>query len=549
MGMWVWEVERSECHAVMVRIRVSMLPGTKVSLRSTGLSLQDNLENHQNEEKQMTTMNYSLIGASSACQIDWSLVCWTKVEEQVRRLQVRIAKAVREGRHGKAKALQWILSHSFSAKLMAVRRVTQNKGSKTAGVDKVVWTTPQQKMQAAENIKRRGYQPLPLRRLYIPKKNGKLRPLSIPTMADRVQQALHLLTLEPISEMLADKNAYGFRPKRSCADAIAQCFNVLCRNNSAQWVLEGDIKSCFDKISHSWLLDNIPMDKSILEKWLKAGYIEKTAFNPTDEGTPQGGIISPTLLVLTLTGLEQAVKAATGSRNKVNIIVYADDFIITGASREILESKVKPAVISFLTQRGLTLSEEKTHLTHVNDGFNFLGFNVRKYGGKLLIKPAKENVKIFLDKLRNLIKQSRCKTTEELIRQLNPKIRGWSNYYRHVVSKRTFSWVDKCIFRMLWQWAKRRHPKKNAHWRKHKYYRHCGLRNWIFFVKVRDKEGVIINLDLAKASKVKIRRHIKIKGDANPYDAAYDDYFEERLQRKKSRSISAARNNRYSSTF
>ena len=186
---------------------------------------------------------------------------------------------------------------------------------------------------------------------------------------------------------------------------------------------------------------------------------------------------------------------------------------------------------------------------NVNDGFNFLGFNVRKYGGKLLIKPAKENVKIFLDKLRNLIKQSRCKTTEELIRQLNPKIRGWSNYYRHVVSKRTFSWVDKCIFRMLWQWAKRRHPKKNAHWRKHKYYRHCGLRNWIFFVKVRDKEGVIINLDLAKASKVKIRRHIKIKGDANPYDAAYDDYFEERLQRKKSRSISAARNNRYSSTF
>ena len=204
-----------------------MLPGTKVSLRSTGLSLQDNLENHQNEEKQMTTMNYSLIGASSACQIDWSLVCWTKVEEQVRRLQVRIAKAVREGRHGKAKALQWILSHSFSAKLLAVRRVTQNKGSKTAGVDRVVWTTPKQKMQATEDIKGRGYQPLPLRRIYNRIKNGKQRPLSIPTMADRVQQALHLLTLEPISETLADKNAYGFRPKRSCADAIRQCFIVL----------------------------------------------------------------------------------------------------------------------------------------------------------------------------------------------------------------------------------------------------------------------------------------------------------------------------------
>ena len=344
----------------------------------------------------MTTMNYSLNGASSACQIDWSLVCWTKVEKQVRRLQVRIAKAVREGKHGKAKALQWLLSHSFSAKLLAVRRVTQNKGSKTAGVDRVVWTTPKQKMQATEDIKGRGYQPLPLRRLYIPKKNGKLRPLSIPTMADRVQHALHLLTLEPISETLADKNAYGFRPKRSCADAIQQCFIVLSRNDSAQWVLEGDIKSCFDKISHSWILDNISMDKTILEKWLKAGYIEKAVFNPTDEGTPQGGIISPTLLVLTLTGLEQAVKAAAGPNNKVNIIVYADDFIITGASREILETKVKPAVISFLKQRGLTLSEEKTHLTHINDGFNFLGFNVRKYDGKLLIKPAKENVKIFV---------------------------------------------------------------------------------------------------------------------------------------------------------
>ena len=370
-----------------------MLPDTKVCLRSTGLSLQDYLENHRYEEKQMTTMNYSLNGASSACQINWSLVCWTKVEKQVRRLQVRIAKAVREGRHGKAKALQWILSHSFSAKLLAVRRVTQkNKGSKTAGVDRVVWTTPTQKMQAAEDVKRRGYQPLPLRRLYIPKKNGKLRPLSIPTMADRVQQALHLLTLEPISETLADKNAYGFRPKRSCADAIEQCFKALCQRNSAQWVLEGDIKSCFDKISHSWILENIPMDKTILEKWLKAGYIEKTVFNPTHEGTPQGGIISPTLLVLTLTGLEQAVKAATNSKDKVNIIVYADDFIITGASREILESKVKPAVISFLKQRGLTLSEEKTHLTHINDGFNFLGFNVRKYDGKLLIKPAKERL-------------------------------------------------------------------------------------------------------------------------------------------------------------
>ena len=405
------------------------------------------------------------------------------------------------------------------------------------------------KIQAVEDIKRRGYQPLPLRRIYIPKKNGKLRPLSIPTMADRVQQALHLLTLEPISETLADKNAYGFRPKRSCADAIEQCFKVLCRNNSAQWILEGDIKSCFDKISHPWLLGNIPMDKLVLEKWLKAGYIEKTEFNPTHEGTPQGGIISPTLLVLTLTGLEQAVKAATGPKDKVNIIVYADDFIITGASREVLVNKVKPTVISFLKQRGLTLSEEKTHITYVNDGFNFLGFNVRKYDGKLLIKPAKENVKIFLDKLRNVIKNSGSATTEVLIRQLNPKIRGWSNYYRHVVSKQTFSKVDHCIFKMLWQWIRRRHPNKGAQWRKQKYYRHNSLRDWVFFAKTRDKEDFTINLDLVEAAKVKIRRHLKIKGDANPYDTEYDGYFDNRSGLKKGRCISVTREYRCQSTF
>lgn len=497
----------------------------------------------------MTTIDPLLDGASSACQTDWNAIDWMKVEKQVRRLQMRIAKAVREGRHGKAKALQWILSHSLSAKLAAVKRVTQNKGSKTAGVDNVVWTTPKQKMQAAKAINRRGYQPLPLRRIYIPKKNGKQRPLSIPTIGDRAQQALHLLTLEPISETLADKNAYGFRPKRSCADAIDQCFKALSRNNSARWVLEGDIKSCFDKISHQWLLDNIPMDKLILEKWLKAGYIEKTTFHSTEEGTPQGGIISPTLLVLTLTDLEQAVKNAAGSTDKVNIIVYADDFIITGASREILENKVKPAVISFLAQRGLTLSEEKTHITHIDDGFDFLGFNVRKYGRKLLIKPSKENVKSFLEKLRNTIRNSGCATTAELIGQLNPKIRGWSNYYRHVVSKRTFSFVDNCIFRMLWNWTKRRHPNKNAQWRKQKYFRRRALQNWIFFAKTWDKDCNAVILDLAKAEKVKIKRHLKIKGDANPYDPAFSDYFINRSRLRKYRSISTARDVRYLPTF
>jgi len=473
----------------------------------------------------MTTMAKPLIGASSACFETWDSINWKTVEKQVLRLQMRIAKAIREGRHGRAKALQWLLTHSFYAKLMAVKRVVQNAGSKTAGVDRVIWRTSSQKMQAAKSLQRQGYSPKPLRRIYIPKKNGKQRPLGIPTMFDRAQQALHLLALEPISETKAEKNFYGFRPKRSVADAIEQCFNVLCRKNSAQWIFEGDIKSCFDKICHKWLLNNIPMDKTILSKWLSAGYIEKQVFHPTEEGTPQGGVISPTLLNIALAGLEQAIKRAVPKKEKVNVVVYADDFIVTGISKEVLEQKIKPVVAAFLKERGLELSEEKTKITHIKDGFDFLGFNVRKYKGKLLIKPSKKNVKSFLDNVRSFIKSNKTAKTENLTRQLNPKIRSWANHYRHVVSKEIFSNVDNCIYIALQQWVKRRHPNKSAKWRRNKYYRSHGLRQWIFSTKTQDKNGNTTFLDLFKASKVTIKRHVKIRGEATPYDPLYKDYF------------------------
>lgn len=475
----------------------------------------------------MTTVAQPLIGASPKVG-NWDTINWRIIKQQVRRLQMRIAKATRERRWGKVKALQWLLTHAFSAKLLAVRRVTQNAGRKTAGVDGVIWKTAAQKIEAARSLRRQGYNTLPLRRSYIPKKNGKFRPLGIPAMHCRAMQALHLQALEPVAETLADPNAYGFRPKRSVADAIGQCFTVLCRKSSAQWILEGDIKACFDRISHSWLQEYIPMDKIILRKWLAAGYMEEGIVYPTEAGTPQGGIASPVLANMALDGLEAVARKATTDNKKINVIKYADDFVITGASKEVLETQVKPAVMAFLRERGLELSEEKTHITHIDDGFDFLGFNIRKYHGKLLIKPAKAGIKRFLGELRELIKTSNSYTTVQLIRQLNSKLRGWTNHYRHVVAKRTFNYVDCQVYQALAAWIKRRHATKPAHWRNSHYFRCVGLRQWVFFAKNQDKQGKSSYLDLFSAASVPITRHIKIQAHATPYDPVFVEYFAQR---------------------
>lgn len=481
----------------------------------------------------MTVMALPVTGAPSTLTLDWDAIQWQKAVAHVRRLQMRIAKAFREGKQGKVKALQWVLTHSFYAKLLAVKRVVQNKGAKTPGVDNVVWKTSAQKMRAAKSLKRQGYKTKPLKRIYIPKKQkGKLRPLSIPSMKCRGMQALHLLSLEPIAETIADKNAYGFRPLRSTADATEQCFKSLAKKTSAQYILEGDIKNCFCAISHQWLLDNAIMDKVMLEKWLAAGYIEQRKFYPTVSGTPQGGLASPTLLNLTLSGLEQAVTAATQRKDKVHICIYADDFIITGATKEVLENKVKPVVESFLRVRGLFLSQEKTKITHINKGFDFLGINVRKYGSKLVMKPAKSGVKRLLTDIRAVIKKNGTAKTDSLLRLLNPKIRGWANYYQHVCSKETFGYVDYCIFKSIWRWAKRRHPKKSMDWIKRKYFRSDESNNWIFFAKAKGKGGKTSNLDLVKMSKTPIKRHVKIQAKATPYDPAYHDYFDKRISER-----------------
>jgi RNA-directed DNA polymerase len=461
------------------------------------------------------------------------------INRNVRRLQVRIAQATKECRWGKVQALQRLLTHSYSGKVLAVRRVTENAGKKTPGVDQEIWDTPGKKTQAVHELRRRGYQPQPLRRVYIPKSDGKtMRPLGIPTMKDRAMQALHLLALDPIGETTADKNSYGFRQQRSCADAIDQCFKALNSANT-QWILEGDIKSCFDRISHDWLLNHVPMDRVILKKWLLAGYMEKHVLHETTDGTPQGGIISPVLANSALDGLERLLKerypkgrrlkSLKGVRPCVNLIRYADDFVITGKSKELLEGEVKPLVEQFLQERGLELSPTKTVITHVEKGFDFLGQNVRRYpNGKLLIKPSKKNIKTFLGGIRRTIKAALGKSAADLIGELNPKIRGWANYHRHVVSKRTFDRVDHEIFSSLWRWARRRHPKKGPHWRKQKYFGLHQNRDWSFFGESCNDEGQPSKLWLYRAVSTPIKRHVKVKGEANPYDPAYETYFEKR---------------------
>jgi len=485
----------------------------------------------------------SACAPSRRVSTQWNQINWPKCEGHVRRLQARIVKATRENRWGKVHALQWQLTHSFSGKALAVKRVTQNQGKLTPGVDRVVWDTPQAKHKAIGSLRRRGYQPQPLRRVYIPKANGKKRPLGIPTMKDRAMQALHLLALAPVAETTADEHSYGFRPCRSTADAIEQCFTILANGKSPTWVLEGDIEGCFDHINHDWILANTHMDARILQQWLKAGYVENQILFPTEEGTPQGGIISPTLANVALDGLQPLLKQRFPAKwvqgrtvyPKIHLIRYADDFIITGTTKEVLEREVRPLVEQFLRDRGLQLSPEKTCITPIDHGFDFLGQNIRKYGGKLLIKPSQKNTHNFLAKVRETIRQSRSVSQAELIHRLNPLISGWVNYHRHIVAKGTFRKVEMVLWGCLWRWAARRHSAKPAQWIDQKYWHRLnGQKLFAVPLAARQSDGKPRWFWLVNPARVGIGRHIKIKADANPFDPHWRSYCADRAFCKQS---------------
>ena len=485
--------------------------------------------------------------------MNWHDLDWAKVQTSVRKTQLKIAQATREGDWRRVKRLQRMLTHSFHGRCLAVRRVTETRGRKTPGVDGETWGSPQAKLHAVMRLsKKRGYRPRPLRRVWIPKPGKQeKRPLGIPTMLDRAMQALYLQALEPVVESNSDPRSYGFRPDRSTADAMVEIFHLLAPQVAPVWILEGDIKGFFDNINHEWLCRNVPMDRAVLRKWLKAGVIDRRQIMATEAGTPQGGIISPCLANATLNGLETSLKGhlaqmlgiKKAKKTKVQVVRYADDFVILADSKELLESEIKPWVEQFLSVRGVALSQEKTQIVCITEGFDFLGWNFRKYvpkspyrKAKLLIKPSKKNASAFYRKVREIIKNSGAMTQEALIGQLNPVLKGWAQYHSPVVAKETFSKLDHLIHWRLWRWAKRRHSKKSAGWIRNKYFRSVGGQNWVFAHPYKNGKGEKKFRRLYNLAETAIVRHKRLSGEYQPYDAEHELKWEalrvQRMQHK-----------------
>lgn len=436
------------------------------------------------------------------------------------------------------------MTNSFYAKAIAVKRVITNKGKRTPGIDGELWKTDDEKMKAVNELDCHTYHARPLRRIYIEKFGKKeKRPLGIPTMRDRAMQALQLLALEPIAETTADRISFGFRRYRSPEDAMEYAFRILSRRDSPQWILEGDIKSCFDKISHQWMLEHIPTDKRILKEFMKCGYISKGKLYPTTEGSPQGGVISPTYANMVLDGMEpmildvywrSKVKKTFGVKynsHKVHMVLFADDFIVTAADKETLDD-IKCMIADFLRGRGLTLSKEKTVITHINSGFDFLGWNFRKFNGKLIIKPSFKSMSKITMKVSEIIKNSRTTKQEILIQKLNQVIIGWANYHSGTCAKKCFGILEHRIWEMLWKCAKRRHPNKNKYWIADKYWKQHKGRRWAF----KTEKNILFNM-----SDMPIVRKSQMALDKNAF--LDKGYFEDRSQKHRQKRKMAMNSN------
>jgi RNA-directed DNA polymerase len=460
---------------------------------------------------------------------DWSAINWRQANRIVRNLRQRIFRATQANDQRRVRSLQKLMLRCYSNSVLSVRRVTQtNAGKYTPGVDKLVVKTPAARGRLVDQLTTgQPWRAQPVRRVYIPKHSdpSKLRPLGIPTVLDRCLQAQVTQALEPEWEARFEGSSYGFRPGRGCHDALAKIYLFACPNRRKKWVVDADIKGAFDNINHDFLLQtlgDVPA-KALMRQWLQAGYLEDAIFHATPLGTPQGGVISPLLLNVALHGLEQALDITPGHpSNRRGVVRYADDLVIFCETQEDARQVRDHILPTWLAQRGLSLSPEKTRVVHLSEGFDFLGCHIRHYptpqttktGWKLLIKPSKQAVSSKRQELRDLWLQLKGQPIQAVLHRLNPIIRGWANYYRTVVSSRTFATLDNWMHHRAVRYVKHTHPQKSWAWRRQRY--------WGRLNPTRNDRHVFGDKDsgryLLKFSWFSIRRHILVKGRASPDD-------------------------------